>query len=176
MFIYPVAPSRRVLPDQSFVVLLITKLEVLVARAMSFEHEEATKPEESPHGPAADEDAETNEKGLGCAGWLVWFLSFFIVIEATAYLWHVCAPHINGGRPLPWYAYPGLVILYYLAASALVGCALGVALGVASWPILCVKTCVGSATDAASKDGTLVSGPEGGSQGGTPSSPRVNPL
>ena len=35
----------------------------------------------------------------------------------------------------------------------------------------------GSATDAAApKDGTLASGPEGGSQGATPSSPRVNPL
>ena len=146
---------------------------------MSFEHDEATKPEESPQDREADAEApETNEKGLGCAFWCGFCLLICGVFEATAYLWHVCPPHIvtNGGRPLPWYAYPGLVVLYYLAASALVGCALGVALGVASWPILVYKTCVGSATDAASKDGTLASGPEGGSQGGTPSSPRVNPL
>ena len=79
---------------------------------------------------------------------------------------------------MPWYAYPGLVVLYYLVASVLVSCALGIAL----CPILCVYNTLrliicGSAIDAAaSKDGTLASGPEGGSQGGTPSSPRVNPL
>ena len=68
---------------------------------MSFEHDEATKPEESPQDPEADAGAPERE---------------------------------------------------YL--------------------IIC-----GSAIDAAaSKDGTLASGPEGGSQGGTPSSPRVNPL
>ena len=52
------------------------------------------------------------------------------------------------------------------------------ALEIALCPILCVYfTFVGSATDAAApKDGTLASGLEGGSQGGTPSSPRVNPL
>ena len=188
---------------------------------MSFEHDEATKPEESPQDLEADAEAPENDapKPLGCAFWCGLLLLFCVVIEVAAYLWHVYPHIIDGGRPLPWYAYPGLVVLYYLAASCLVGGALGAVVGFFSpiydlyagtyaaskanssnnrrrtrrshsmltndaaqpvrdpQPESSIDAALGDAfTSQGRSNGTLASGPEGGSQGATPSSPRVSPL
>ena len=82
MFIYPVAPAarRRVLPPLiiCYIDCLLVVLEVGTSGCgamIPFEHDEAAKPEESPHDPEADDETPENktEQGFFCCCCLFFF-------------------------------------------------------------------------------------------------------